>query len=94
MLENDTTKLSIKVVPGSSRTCIAGWLGETLRIRVSVPAEHGKANTAVEEIIVQVLGLPRGAARIVTGKTSPRKLVAIEGLSKSEVKRRFKYGAA
>ncbi len=85
-----TTRLSIKVVPGASRTCIAGWLGETLRIRVAVAAQRGKANAAVEALIAKTLSLPKGTARIVAGKTSPRKIVAIDGLSQAEMQQRFK----
>ncbi|MGB5624166.1 MAG: DUF167 domain-containing protein [Woeseiaceae bacterium] len=91
---SDTIRIPIKVVPGSSRNFIAGWLGETLRVRVTAPAERGKANAAVEKTLTQALGLSSGAARVVMGKTSPRKVVEITGLSKPEIYRRFKKGAA
>jgi uncharacterized protein (TIGR00251 family) len=91
---NNSTRLSIKVVPGSSKNCIAGWLGETLRIRVAAPAERGRANAAVEKIITQVLGLSKGAVRMVSGKTSPRKVVEVDGLSKSEIQQRIEKNAA
>lgn len=86
-------KLAIKVVPGSSRDSIAGWLGDTLKIRVTAPAEGGKANAAVEKILANALGLPK-CARIVTGKTSPRKLVEISGLSESEIRHRLSLVAS
>ena len=50
------TRLPVKVVPGSSKNCIAGWLGEALRVRVMAPPERGKANTAVEKVIADALG--------------------------------------
>ena len=87
-------KLPIKVVAGSSRTGIAGWLGDTLRIRVSAPAERGKANAAVEALLSQVLDLPGGGARIVSGTASPRKVVEIIGLSEAEIRRRLSEAAA
>jgi uncharacterized protein YggU (UPF0235/DUF167 family) len=86
--------LTIKVVPGSSQNCLAGWLGETLKVRVTAPAERGKANSAVEATLAAALGVPNGFARVVRGKTSPRKVVEIEGLSESEVYRRLSKGAA
>jgi uncharacterized protein YggU (UPF0235/DUF167 family) len=88
-LGNVSVKLPIKVVAGSSRTGIAGWLGNTLRIRVSAPAERGKANTAVEALLDKALGLSRGGTTIVSGSTSPRKVVEIVGLSESEIRRRL-----
>lgn len=81
--------MPIKVVPASSRDCIAGWLGETLKIRVRAPAERGKANAAVEKLVAQALGVPKGSARIVAGKNSARKVVEIAGLSESEMYRRL-----
>ncbi len=80
-----TIKLPIKVVPGSSRDCIAEWLGETLKVRVRAPAARGKANAAVEKILADALGVPKKCARIVKGKTSTRKIIEISGLSESEV---------
>ena len=82
-------RLPVKVVPGSSRSVIAGWLGDALRIRVTAPPERGKANAAVASLLDEVLGLPKGSARIVSGGTSPRKLVEIAGLTESEVRRRL-----
>jgi uncharacterized protein (TIGR00251 family) len=86
---SDQCRLAIKVVPGSSRSGIAGWLGDTLRVRVTAPAERGKANAAVEALLREVLGLSAGGATIVSGSSSPRKIVEIVGLSKSEVRRRL-----
>lgn len=87
-------RLPIKVVPGSSRSGIAGWLGDTLRVRVTAPAERGKANAAVEALLTEVLGLAGGGVRIVSGSSSPRKTVEIVGLTESEARRRFSDGAA
>ena len=84
-----TTRLPIKVVPGSSRNCIAGWLGEALRVRVTAPPERGKANTAVEKIIADALGLPNDAVNIVKGSTSARKIVEIAGLAEPEIRSRL-----
>ena len=82
-------KLKVKVVPGSSRNCIAGWLGDTLKVRVTAAAERGKANAAVEETLAKALGVARGSVRIVRGAGSPRKIVEIAGLPEAEVHRRL-----
>ncbi len=84
-----SVKLPIKVIAGASRTGIAGWLGNTLRVRVSAPPERGKANAAVEALLNETLGLSRGGAKIVSGSTSPRKMVQIIGLSESEVRQKL-----
>lgn len=82
-------RLPIKVVPGSSRSEIAGWLGDTLRVRVTAPPERGKANAAVEALLSEALGLSRGGARIVAGGSSARKVVEIVGLAEAEARRRL-----
>ncbi len=87
-------KLPVKVVPGSSRNAIDGWLGEALKVRVTAPAERGRANAAVEKLVADALGVPRRQARVVTGAASARKIVEIDGLTKSEVRRRLSKGTA
>jgi hypothetical protein len=82
-------KLPIKVVPSSSRDGIAGWLGETLKLRVRAPAERGKANAAAERILAEALGVPPEGARIVRGRASARKVVEISGLSEEELRQRL-----
>jgi len=84
----------VKAVPGSSRDCIAGWLGNTLKVRVTAPAERGKANAAVEAILADALGISKECVRVVGGRTSPRKLVEVIGLSESEVHRRLPKGTS
>jgi len=88
-MASDVIRIAVKVVAGSSRDCIAGWLGDTLRVRVAAPAERGKANAAVEALLNRELGLPRGSAKIVVGLASPRKTVEVAGLSRSEIHRRL-----
>jgi len=61
---------------------------------VTVPAERGKANAAVETVIAEALGVPKECIRVVTGQTSARKTVEIIGLSEGEVYLRFSKGAA
>jgi uncharacterized protein YggU (UPF0235/DUF167 family) len=93
--DGDTTvQLLIKVVPASSRNCIAGWLGDTLKVRVTAQPERGKANAAVEATIAEALGISIASARVIQGRTSPRKIVEILGLSEAEVYRRLSRGAA
>ena len=82
-------KLSVKVIPGSSRDCIAEWLGDTLKVRVSAPPEKGKANEAVIKVLAAALDVPVKSIHIVHGTTSARKVVEVDGFSKSEMNRRL-----
>lgn len=73
-------ELSIKVVPGASRSEVVGALGDRLKVRVAAPAEGGKANRAVVEVLREWLGV-RGV-EIVAGASSPEKTVRVAGLSR------------
>ena len=83
------TRLAVKVVPGASSGAIAGWLGDSLRVRVSVVPERGKANAAVEKLVAQALALPASAVRVSRGQTSARKVLEITGLSKPDIMSRL-----
>ena len=61
---------------------------------MTAPAERGKANAAVEALLREALGLSGGGAKIVSGSSSPRKVVEIVGLSEQEVRRRLSDAAA
>ena len=84
-----TIRLTIKVVPGSSRDGIAGWLGEALKVRVSAPPEKGKANRAVEQVMAKALGLSTKEVSVVAGQTSPRKTLEISGMQEAELYKRL-----
>lgn len=70
-------KLKIKVIPSSSKEGIAGWLGDTLKIKVKAAPEKGKANKAVIKIMESELDLTKGSVQITRGHTSPIKFIEI-----------------
>jgi uncharacterized protein (TIGR00251 family) len=71
--------LAIKVVPGASRTEIAGPLGDRLKVRVAAPPEGGKANQAVVKLLQEWLGA--SDVEIIAGSGSAHKTVRIRGIS-------------
>ncbi len=81
--------LKVKVVPGSSRTRIDGWLGDALKVRVTAKPEKGKANDAVVTLLAETLGVRRQDISISSGGTSPRKSFIINNLSDSEIRSRL-----
>jgi uncharacterized protein len=85
-------RLQVKVIPRSSRNRVAGWVGETLKVCVTVPPERGKANDAVEELLAGALGVARERICLVAGRTSTRKIIEIAGLEPSEVRRLLSPG--
>jgi len=84
-----STRLRVKVVPGSSRNEIVGWLGEALKIKVTAPPEKGKANEAVIRLLAAALGIATDDISVVSGHSSPAKLVAISGIDDETIKKAF-----
>ncbi len=87
--ESSKTVLAIKVVPGSTRDGVAGWLGDALKVRVAAPPERGRANAAVVRVLAEALGVSEAAVRIVSGATSARKQVEIVGLDANAIHERL-----
>lgn len=75
-------RISIWVVPGSSRDQIVGIHGDRLKVRVSPPAIDGRANLAVAALLAEAIG---ATPRLVRGIHSRSKVFEILGVSVDEV---------
>ena len=84
--------LNLKVIPNAPGDAVAGWLGETLKVRVDAPALDGRANAALLVFLATQLGLPRRAVTLLHGDKSRLKVVRIAGLNPAEVRRRLTPG--
>ena len=82
-------KLQIKVIPSSSKDCIAGWLDDTLKLKVKAPPDKGKANKAVIKVLEKILELPKGSVTISSGTTSSRKTIEIESENSDVIKQKL-----
>ena len=79
----------MKVVPGSSRDQIVGWLGDALKIKVTAPPEKGKANDAVVELLAAALGIATDDISVVSGHSSPAKVMAVAGMDDETIRKAF-----
>ncbi len=78
-------RLQVKITPGSSRTRALGPHGDCLKIAVSAPPEKGKANQALIEYLSKITEVPRQKISVVSGQTSPRKILILTGASSDKV---------
>ena len=62
-------QIDIKVVPGSSKDEISGWLGDALKLRVRAAPEKGKANKAVTALLADALNIAPTRICIERGET-------------------------
>lgn len=84
-----SVRLAVKVVPGSSRDQIVGWLGNALKIKVAAPPDKGRANEAVVELLAKKLGISPNDIQIQSGHASPSKVLTISHLDDAAVKQAF-----
>jgi uncharacterized protein (TIGR00251 family) len=81
------TLAELWVVPGASKAEVVGVHGGAIRLRVTAPAEGGKANRAVQELLADVTGAH--GVELVSGAASRRKRVVLIGVSPDEARSRL-----
>ena len=72
----------VKVVPRSSKAEVLGKEGDVIKVKVTSPPEGGKANKELLEVLSKWLGVKKSKVKIVSGETSRKKLIEVEGLEK------------
>ena len=53
------------------------------------PPEKGKANEAVVEMLAAALGLTNDAVTVVSGHSSPSKVISVVGMDDEAIKKAF-----
>jgi uncharacterized protein (TIGR00251 family) len=85
----DSCLLLIKAVPGARRDEIAGPLGDRLKVRISAPAEDGRANNAICALIAAALGVRPSAVSVRQGGANPEKIIRIKGVAAADAATRL-----
>ena len=78
-------RLKVRVQPRAGRDEVEVVEGERLRVRVTAPAEGGKANEALVAVLAGRLRVSKGSVTIVRGHRSRDKLVDVSGLTPDQV---------
>jgi hypothetical protein len=73
-------ELAVVVQPRASRTRVVGEHDGMLKIQLAAPPVDGEANAALLEFLAKHLGVPKRQVSLVSGDTSRRKRVRVEGL--------------
>lgn len=77
MQEGETLILTVKVRPGSRREYIRETGNGTLEVAVNAKAEKGQANQRLVALLSLHFKVPAECVRIVQGRHSRRKVVAV-----------------
>ena len=72
---------AVRVIPRAGRTGAAGTRGDALLVRLAAPPVEGAANDALVAFLARAFDRPKRDVRILSGKSSRDKRVAIGGVS-------------
>ena len=81
----DGVVLPVRAQPGARRSGLTGVHDGALKIAVTQAAEKGKANAAIVTLLSKELSVPKSRLLILSGETSSRKRILIQGAALSEV---------
>ena len=83
MADAGVVRLAVRLTPNGGRDAIDGWEKTpegsfSIKARVSVPPEGGKANKALIALLSKALRVPKTSVEIVSGETSRIKNLRID----------------
>jgi len=82
-------RFAVRLVPRGGENRVDGVVEGALRVHVAAPPVEGAANDALVRLLARELGVPRAAVRIVSGATARRKIVAVEGVTRTALLARW-----
>jgi uncharacterized protein (TIGR00251 family) len=80
-----SSRLEVYVQPRASKTGIAGLHDGVIKVRIAAPAVDNAANLALINFIAAHLGIAKRGVRVVSGSTSRRKVLEIDGVAKEVI---------
>jgi hypothetical protein len=69
--------ISVTVKPNAKLAAITKLTDSEYRVTVHAPAENGKANRALIELLARYFCVPKSAIRIIRGQFARKKLIEI-----------------
>jgi uncharacterized protein (TIGR00251 family) len=76
-----SVRFAVHVQPRASRTEIAGIHGTALKVRLHSPPVEGAANDELIAFLAKILTVPKRSVRIISGLSSRKKTVEVDGVS-------------
>jgi uncharacterized protein len=81
--------LPVRAQPGARKNAILGEQNGALKLAVTAPADQGKANKALVELLAEILSLKRSQIELLKGEKSREKRFLIRGLNLADLKERL-----
>lgn len=92
-MEAVLTRVRLRVAPGATHAGVVGRHGDAWKVRVTAPAEGGRANDAVVRLLAETFELPRTAVTLVSGHSARDKIVELAGIEPEAIERRLSSAA-
>ncbi len=70
-------RIEVRVIPRARQRNIEKNADGSLLVKVTEPAEDGRANAAVIEAVAEYLGVAKRRVTLIRGRTSRRKLLEV-----------------
>jgi uncharacterized protein len=81
--------LPVRAQPGSRKNAVLGEHAGALKVAVTSPAQEGRANDALVEVLSEALGLRRSQVELLSGPTNRNKRFLIRGVTKEDLEKRL-----
>ena len=88
-MSSASTRVRLRVSPGSGRAEIVGRYADGWKVRVTAAPEQGRANDAVLRLLADALSVPREALTIVSGHSGRDKIIELTGVGPGVIDRRL-----
>lgn len=85
MAVSPSVELRVRVTPRASSVRLEPDGAGGCRVWVSAPPAEGEANKAVVEVVAKSMGVAKSKVTVVRGTTSRDKVLALSGLTRSDV---------
>jgi uncharacterized protein len=80
--------IAVRAQPGARRNGVVGEQKAALKIAVTAPADRGRANKALAEVLADALGLKKSQVELVGGPASRDKRFLLRGVTVDVIRRR------
>jgi uncharacterized protein (TIGR00251 family) len=84
--------VAVRAQPGARKNGIVGEQNGALKVAVTAPADRGRANEALVEVLADALGLKKSQIILLGGATSRNKRFLLRGVTTDQMRLRLVSG--
>lgn len=82
----DGVRITLRVSPGAKKSEIKGLYGErAIKLSVASAPEKGRANTEVERLLAEIVGVAPSEVEVVRGASGRDKVALVRGVPRERV---------